>query len=323
MCATLRTSSAHSPTSTSGSGRTVTQGSRSISNVVTPLTVERTYDNVLPSVSLKAGLSDTLTFRIAAGRTINRPKLADLSVRSTLDVGRNVGSSGNPDLDPYTASHFDAGLEWYFGREGLVAATYFRKDIDSLVETLAEDVTLVVPGTLGGPAVPTEFQLTRPINGDKAKVQGVEFMIQSPFTFLPRPLQGFGGMFSYTFTDSRANFTNVDDVSSVQLPGLSKHSFNAVLYHQTAKSDIRLAYAWRDDFVDNPFGPGGNPIWQAAYGQLDLSASYNLTDRISFKFEALNLTKEGEFLYTAGRKDLPVRRADNERRFALGIRYKM
>lgn len=299
----------------------VSSGARQIGNAITPIRVERSYEEVLPSATLRADLNDSLVLRGAAGRTLNRPTLADLSPRSTLDLGRNVGSSGNPELDPYTATYYDLGLEWYFASEGLIAATYFRKDIDSLVETLAEDVTLVVSGTLGGPAVPTQFQLTRPINGDEAQVQGLEFIVQTPFTFLPAPFDGLGGLFNYTFTESEANFTDAGNVSSVQLPGLSKNSFNAVLYYQTDALDVRFAYAWRDEFVDIPFGPGGNPIWQDAFGQLDLSATLNVTDQLAVKFEGLNLTDQGEFLYTAGRKDLPVRRADNERRFAIGLRY--
>lgn len=299
----------------------VSSGARQIGGVITPIRVERSYQEALPSASLRADLTDALVLRGAVGRTLNRPTLADLSPRSTLDVGRNIGTSGNPELDPYTATYFDLGIEWYFADEALISATYFRKDIDSLVETLTEEVTLVVPGTLGGPAVPTQFQLTRPINGDEAQVQGLEFVAQTPFTFLPAPFDGLGGLFNYTFTESEANFTDAGNVSSVQLPGLSKNSFNAVLYYQSDAVDVRFAYAWRDEFVDVPFGPGGNPIWQDAFGQLDMSATWNLTESLALKFEALNLTDEGEFLYTAGRKDLPVRRADNERRFAVGVRY--
>jgi TonB-dependent receptor len=238
-------------------------------------------------------------------------------------VGRNIGSSGNPELDPYTATYFDLGLEWYFAPEALIAATYFRKDIDSLVENLAEDVTLVVPPTTGGgPAVPTRFTLTRPINGEEAYVQGIEFVVQAPFTFLPAPFNGLGGLFNYTFTESEANFTNVGDISSIQLPGLSKNSFNAVLYYQRDKLDVRFAYGWRDEFVVSATdAPGGNPLWQDGFGQLDLSATIDLTKQLAVKFEGLNLTDQGEFLFTNGRKDLPVRRADNERRYAIGLRY--
>lgn len=296
-------------------------GARTINNVITPIEVERSYDELLPSASFRVELTDDVFLRTAFGRTLNRPKLEDLSPRATLDVGRNTGSSGNPELDPFTATYFDVGLEWYFGPEALIAATYFRKDIDSLVETLTEDVTLTVPPTTGGAPVPTLFQLIRPINGEDARVQGVEFIIQTPFSFLPAPLGGFGGLFNYTFTDSEANFRDATNVSSVQLPGLSKNSFNAVLYHQTDRTDVRLTYAWRDALVDNPFGPGGNPIWQDAFGQFDLSGTFKLSDRLAIKFEALNLTKKGERLYTAGREDLAVRRADNERRFGFGLRY--
>ena len=299
----------------------ISSGARQIGSVITPIRVERSYENILPSLNLRVDFSDELLLRFAAGRTLNRPTLADLSPRSTLDIGRNVGSSGNPELDPFSATYLDFGLEYYFAREALISISYFRKDIDSLVETLAEDVTLVVPSTLGGPAVPTQFQLTRPINGDEAKVEGLEFSVQAPFTFLPAPFDQFGGLFNYTYAQSEANFTDAGNVSSIQLPGLSKNSFNAVLYYQAKSLDVRLAYAWRDEFVDIPFGPGGNPIWQDAFGQLDMSATYNLTDRVALKFEGLNLTQQSEYLYTAGRKDLPVRRADNERRVGIGIRY--
>lgn len=278
------------------------------------------YTNVLPALNLRYDLARGAVLRGSVGRTLTRPQLSDLSPESTIDIGRNTGSSGNPDLKPYLAWNFDLGLEWYLARESLVAVSVFHKEIGALVETLTENVTLDLPGTQGEPPRPTNISLRRPINGESARVTGFEAILQSPFSFLPAPFDGFGGVLNYAYLNSRATFQLEDDVRSVSLPGLSENSFTGILYYQRGPVDVRASYSWRDDYLETAFGAGGQPIYRAAFGQLDLSASYRVGPQLTLRAEAINLNKAGEFTYTDRRKDLPTGLADNERIFSFGAR---
>lgn len=303
-------------------GIAVIVGGRTI-NETEAVRFENDNTEVLPSTNWRYEVREDLLLRAAAGKTLTRPQLGDVSPESTLDIGRGTGSSGNPDLLPFTAWNFDLSAEWYFAPEALLGLTLFHKDIGSLTETLTEDVILDLPSTQGGPLRPTTISLQRPINGDEASVSGVEFLAQTPFAFLPGALSNLGGSFNYAYAESSATFANDDDVRSVTLPGLSKHSLNAILYYQDDRIDTRLAYNWRSDYLAETFGAGGQPIYRDAYGQLDLSVDYTLTERLGLRFEALNLTDEGTFDYTDRREDLPTSFSDNERIFKFGLRYEL
>ena len=53
-------------------------------------------------------------------------------------VQRPVGRPGHahqPDLKPYLSKNWDLGLEWYTGREGYLAAAFFKKDITAFTST--------------------------------------------------------------------------------------------------------------------------------------------------------------------------------------------
>ncbi|WP_143735529.1 TonB-dependent receptor, partial [Microbulbifer mangrovi] len=51
---------------------------------------------------------------------------------------------------------------------------------------------------------------------------------------------------------------------------------------------------WRDDFLlaTRQSQIGGQPVFNEAYGQWDLNASYDVTEDVSVFVEGLNLTEE-------------------------------
>jgi iron complex outermembrane receptor protein len=289
-----------------------------------PVAFENSYRKLLPSLNARFAVRDGLLVRASAGRSLTRPELSDLSPIASINLGTNTGSASNPDLEPLLAWNYDLGVEWYFGGEGLFSLTVFRKDLNSLVETMRSSVEVNIPASPDGktPASVEVVDLARPVNGKDAKVTGVEVSIQSPFDFLPQPLDGFGGIFNYTYADSEANFQDATDVRSFTLPGLSRHSFNAVLYFQNERLDARLAYNWRDHYLLEPFASGGNPLYSQAYGQLDLSVTVNVTERLAVQLKGINLTQDVKKLYTAGRKDLPSGVLLDERTYSVGARYR-
>src|SRR3546814_7786304 len=83
---------------------------------------------------------------------------------------------------------------------------------------------------------------------------------------------GFGVILNYTMVDGSATFDNSLPASVAQfaLPGLSD-SANAVAYYDKGGLQARVAWNWRDEFL-NTTGP--NPAYTEAYWQIDASASY-------------------------------------------------
>ena len=72
------------------------------------------------------------------------------------------------------------------------------------------------------------------------------------------------------------------------LQGLSD-SANAVLFYDKGGIQARLAYNWRDKFLQSS-GAGRNPTYIEAYGQLDGSASYEFLKGYTVFVEGINLT---------------------------------
>lgn len=292
-------------------------------NFSTPIEVTNSYNEVLPSLSLRYEARPDLILRAAYSKSLTRPTLNDLRVSESfggIDASGGSGTRGNPELDPFTSDNLDFGVEWYFAPEGLIAANAFYKSVDGLIvsSTVTEDrqyLSQVTGELITGPIV---FSL--PSNGAPAEITGLEFIAQSRFDFLPGALSNFGGIFNYTYADSDAAFEEGDTSGEIAaIPGLSKNSFNAILYYDDGRLDARLSYAYRDRFVRTTAGSFGVPEFQNDYGQLDLSANYSVTDQLTLQFQALNLTEER--LEVESVRSIPNDTAQLDRRIFIGARY--
>src|SRR3546814_17965993 len=60
----------------------------------------------------------------------------------------------------------------------------------------------------------------------------------------------------------------------------------------------RVAYTYRDDFLQVAVGRNSEQEYFNGYGQLDASLSYDLTDTFTVFVDGLNLTNSKEFLYS-------------------------
>lgn len=292
-------------------------------NFGTAIETSNSYSELLPSMSLRYTASDTLQYRAAYSKSLTRPTLNDLRVAESfggIDESGGSGSRGNPELDPFTSDNFDVGFEWYFGEEALMAVSLFYKDIDGLIvsSSVTEDREFLSQVT--GELVTGPIVFTLPSNGGPAEVTGLEFIVQSRFDFLPGFWSNFGGIFNYTYADSDAAFEEGDDTGEVaSIPGLSKNSYNAILYYDDGKLDARLSYAFRERFVESTAASFGVPEFVNDRSQLDFSSNYYLTDNLTFQFQALNLTEER--LDTESVRGIPNDTGQLDRRFFIGARY--
>ena len=164
----------------------------SVTGVVPVLTtVTREYDDTLPSLNLVADLTDDLLLRFGASKVMARPGLGNLTPGVTVSVtgGNFTVTGGNPLLEPFRATTYDLGLEWYFAEESLLSLGYFYKDIASFVQTSREIRpynTSGLPDSLlvGTIALPTDnFQFNIPVNTPGGALKGFEISYQQPFTF--------------------------------------------------------------------------------------------------------------------------------------------
>lgn len=274
-----------------------------------PVDIDRQYSALLPSANLALRITPDIVVRGAYSQVVSKPSFLDLSPTRTLDYDTFEGSGGNPQLRPYRANQYDATVEWYFGRPGFVYLGYFKKDIDGYYQRVS------IPEVIDGQV----FQIDQLVNADAAKVDGWEFGYQQQYDFLPGPLRGFGGRFSFThINSSRYN-------SSLQrrepLSGLSPNSYNASLTYELSKFRARVAYNWRESYPIN-LNPGGAlnlPQTRQSFGIWDASATYQLRENIALFVDVANITNQrGTEVYTVAERPRSYFLSDQT--FGFGIR---
>lgn len=320
------------------------------------------HNHLLPSLNLRFGLTDEQFLRFAASRALARPDMGLYKFFYTVGVDQGTctdntvtyavpgdctsmplawtprysADTGNPELKPTTADMLDFTYEWYFSSAGsLTAAVFYKKFNDYIVKrTFQEELT--------NNGVTRTVNVTRPVNGDGAKVTGFEVAYQTFFDKLPAPWNGLGIQTNFTYVDNKGvsntgvttvsgnGGTNQDaNISFTDLPleGFSKKAYNVVLMFEKEKFSTRVAYNWRDDFLISQADCCIKlPIWQDAYGQLDASVHYKPSSNWDVFLDAQNLTQEETVLrqqVNAEGLQLPRSWFTNDLRLQLGVRYRI
>jgi len=257
-----------------------------------PVSLDSSYSEVLPSLNLKWNAAEDLVVRGAIYKSLTRPDLAAIAPAISVNFGTGTGKAGNPNIEPFTSTNYDLGLEWYFAEDAALTAAYFRKDLNGLIENVTIDQQ--IPNSDG--ALQT-VSVTSPVNGESAEVSGFELGFTTPFGFMPNA----GIAVNATFTDSSAEFisqTDANDLIATQLEGLSDTSYNVVLYYENDVLSTKLAYNKRSDYLLRASASKGQPLYRDDYGQLDFSAGYTVNDNLDLRLDILNLTDEQLRTYT-------------------------
>ena len=271
-----------------------------------PISLDGEYSAWLPSLNLAFDLTDDIVLRVAGSKVMTRPAPFQLSPAVNLTPETSSGSAGNPDLEPTFANQFEAGVEWYFSEASVFSVTAFNKDISGIV------VEKVVPKEINGVLI---NQLRTPVNGGDSTIEGVEMQIQHVMD------NGFGGYFNVTYSD--VGDVNIGDNEFVPVPFASKDSYNLGVFYETDQYSARLNYNYRSDYFLASTEIGDRR--RDEQSQLDAQFSYNVTDNITVKVEALNLTDEiWENYYVRGSDGarLGGSQSANGRRFFAGASFK-
>jgi iron complex outermembrane receptor protein len=286
----------------------------------TPISKDGSYNDVLPSLNMTMELADGVLLRAAASETLMRPALGDIAYKRSVSWSEFRFKDGNPDLKPTTAKQWEAGVEWYLENGGILAASYFWKEIDGVVREaltgVVEDVEkLNANGTLDGYY---DFEVFQPVNAQGSyKVTGLELIAQLPLSALHPALEGFGINSNYTMLDN--SLTGASDLDIPTPPeGLADTTYNFTLYYENDRFDTRISYNYKDKYVEyihlNMY-----PVYRDAYGQVDIAIGYNLTDNIKLSLKGINITDEEATGYTLSPL-FPVMNEFSGRRISLGIR---
>lgn len=264
-----------------------------------PLTQKGSYDKFLPALNVGYWLRDDVLLRFGAAKVMARPSLNQLAptrVDNTIDRTYVVYYDGNADLQPVEADQADLSAEWYFADKSVLSGALFWKDISGFITyQLEENVDIGVIGNIGGAGqAPVLYDISRPINGDKAKVVGIEVGLQHFFD------NGFGIRANYTYTDTKAY---VDGVHVGQLENVSESAYSVALMFENDRWDVQLAADYSGEYTEvndaiGELSQKGEPItWVTA------SVAYKITDAVTVSIEGRNLLDEYYISYL-GRRDM-------------------
>ncbi|MEO6715693.1 MAG: TonB-dependent receptor [Novosphingobium sp.] len=319
--------------------------------LIGPVTVNRSYDDWLPSMNLAVFPADNFIVRFSASKVMTRPNLSQLTPGGSIDGFNYRISFGNPDLAPYRANAYDLSFEYYFAPQSIFSVALFKKDISSLPIGSSRTGTFASTGLpvssilASAPAATAPegqpWTITTFTNGTGGKIKGAEFSVSAPFRFLPGILANFGGIANLTLLDSSYKYTVVNasafnaagalaapaGVEVInQLPDLAKKAFNLTLWYEDTKFSARTSFTHRSGFIDGgtPTSATGN-VFEGynAINSLDASMRYKITPQIELSIEATNLTDAYRDRYTDQAANRNYEYNHFGRTILFGARFKM
>lgn len=294
-----------------------------------PTRVVRSYTDTLPSAIARIDLRDDLVLRLSGNKAIARPNLSDLAPGGTVAGNNFTATLGNPRLDPFRTTQFDASLEWYFAKGGLLQVAAFHKDISSFITRVTQSEVLNGTGLVNNQGVSIDgstFLVSRPVNAAGGKLTGIEVGYQQVFAFLPKPLDGFGIVANATFADSSSMVDLGRGPRKASLQGATEVSYNLIGYYERERFSARVAYSYRGDQVTSyvDWYTAANLFavqTDAARKQVDVSLRYDVSDSVSVTIDGLNILSEDFYSYTV---EPSMNRLRNEQGsiWMLGVRAK-
>ncbi|MBU2924834.1 TonB-dependent receptor [Colwellia sp. 1_MG-2023] len=289
------------------------------------------YQKWLPSFNINMDFGSGFFIKAAAAKVIARPALEDTGVNKVYQQNPRAGdlatSGGNPYLNPYEANQFDTSFEYYDESGNAYSLGLFYKDITNFIstQTTSVDTGLVLDGWGS-----VYEAITQKSNRSGGSVSGFELAGLHYFDYLPGWLSGFGVQANYTFTSSKDDDATEFERPNVQSPssgleGFSENSYNIIGFYEVDGFQVRAAYNWREGFLAYRSGPriGSNGLPQHTddYGQVDLSTSYDINEKLTISAEIINATNANILEYADVRERVTTLQYTG-RRYQIGITAK-
>ncbi|MGK0270875.1 MAG: iron complex outermembrane receptor protein [Cocleimonas sp.] len=294
-----------------------------------PLTSKNDYSDILPSINFKLDITENWVFRTAAAKVITRPTIDSLGVAQAYQTS-NIESfgviSGNPTLEPFEVYQLDASFEYYADNGNAYTLAFYAKDIKTFISesTVIEDSGFDLSSNFGDDINLMQAR-TANQNRDGGRITGFELAGTHFFDYLPGWLSGMGIQANYTYANSKDDNILVNELPAVQqtefgVEGFAENTFNTSVFYDKDDFQARIAYNWRDEYLLSRRGSRsfGLPEIVDAYGQFDLSMSYNVNEDITISFEGVNITDERTYI-TEDVKDRVSLISYSGRRFTLGV----
>jgi TonB-dependent receptor len=298
-------------------------GEQYIGGVQVPISVKRSYTNILPSLHVNYNFSEDLKGRVSYSTGLSRPSYIEARASASIsELFTSVGG-GNPNLKQEESWGIDAALEWYFDEASILSLTVFYREIDNVISSSIEKV---LGSVYSDTAVPGElWDLSSFGNGKNGELKGIELAFTGRLdNYIGGFFSGFGIEGSVAFIESE--YTSPSGFK-FSLPGQSDTNYNLSLFYENYGFSARLTYRYRDRWLDETetgdvFGLDAGVYWDTQ-DRLDLALRYNLEELTGYQasifVDVNNLTDAVDLRYS-GEKWNPNQSESYGRRFVAGVR---
>jgi TonB-dependent receptor len=267
----------------------------------TPISAHGSYTIPLPSANFNYGFTDNLHLRLAVAQTIARPNLNQFAPTQTDNSSNQdyvVSYSGNVNLKPIKSWQADASLEWYYHKNDMVSVALFGKKLrNDITSVEVNNVDIGAVGCFNGkPCAPLLYSVVQPINGDDAKIYGVEFSWQHMLK------NGFGIRAQFTHTWSQ---TTINGQDAGQEAGVSPTTWSINPFYEKGPVSLSVSWDHSSSFVYANFTEvDGMPAIASSYDWVTATASLNITKQIKLYVEGRNLTNSIVRTYLNGDRNI-------------------
>ncbi|MEO0422535.1 MAG: TonB-dependent receptor [Pseudomonadota bacterium] len=285
----------------------------------TPVEGGDDYTDILPSFNLNFDFNNGHKVRLAASKTLSRPRMDDMRPNTTVSFNFNAanvaatdpaagpwgGNAGNPALRPLEANNVDLAYEWYFADDGFLSVGFFYKDlvnwhregafiadfssffIPGYHQATADNGDIITPGTFDGVVTFRE-------DGLEGDVRGYEFQANVPFHLFHEALDGFGVSLGVAIMSG-----GLEDGGRV--PGLSDENYQLTAFYERAGFEIRVSGRRRTDFLTEarglslaltPLTDQGAELWDAQIAYDFGAGGFDRLSGLRVALQGQNLTNE-------------------------------
>ncbi|MBI5258441.1 MAG: TonB-dependent receptor [Burkholderiales bacterium] len=296
-------------------------------------TAGKTYNDVLPSLNLRAEFAGDQYLRLGLAKVLARPRVDWLraSRNYSYDQGKGIltGDGGNPLVEPFRANAIDLSYEKYFGTKAYFSVAAFHKKLKTYVyeQTLTADYS-GLPNPVTGQINPagTFGTFKGPFNGSGGKIEGFEVSVSMPLNMVTPMLDGFGVTASYS--DTRSGIKPQGPGTTLPLPGLSRRVSNLTGYYEKRGFSARVSRVARSSYVGeiSGFGADRELVYISPEAVTDVQLGYEFQSGpakgLSLLVQVLNATNEPYRRYDTD-PNVPKEYVKYGRTYLLGLSYKL
>ncbi|MBK6488227.1 MAG: TonB-dependent receptor [Gemmatimonadetes bacterium] len=249
-----------------------------------PISTQKSWNDVLPSLALNIKLTDWQNLRISASQTLARPEYRELVPIKSRDVLNGDDVEGNADLQRTRIQNADVRWEFYPSSGEVLSLGVFAKSFDRPIERVYR-------------AAGASSRFISYVNADRATNYGLEVEARKGLDFLGaigRPLVVFSNL---TLMQSKIDLGSAQAAATNQtrrMVGQAPYVINTGITYATTRggTSATLLFNRTGDRIDAAGDLPLPDVIQVARNVMDVSVRFPIVGPFQGRLDARNLLDE-------------------------------